>query len=135
MQKIPPDNRPPRRFSVADYHKMIDAGILTPDDRVELLEGWIVKKVKQSPPHCSTISRVISQFRGLCRDNWTMHVNSPVTLDDSEPEPSITLARGPLDFYDTRHPGPADICVLIEVGDSNALADRRYKGTLYARAN
>jgi Uma2 family endonuclease len=123
-----------RRFSVAEYHKMIKTGILKPDDRVELLEGWIVKKVPQKPPHSGSVGRT---NRGLARvlpDNWSLRVQCPITLSDSEPEPDFTIARGAEGTYDKRHPRPADIAVLMEVGDSSALADRRYKAELYAKA-
>ena len=62
-----------------------------------------------------------------------MRVQLPITLSDSEPEPDITLARGEEETYDRRHPEPGDIGVLIEVGDSTVLDDRRYKGKLYAK--
>ena len=122
-----------RRFSVPEYHKMIESGILGPDDRVELLEGWIVNKKSQNPPHRSSISRVIRQLAKVLPIDWTMSVQGPITLTDSEPEPDITLARGAEEIYDDRHPEPDDIGVLIEVGDSSVLSDRRYKGKLYAK--
>src|SRR2546421_446545 len=122
-----------RQFSVAEYHQMVQTGILTPDDRVELLEGWIVNKMPQNPPHASSVTRIVKRVARCCPDNWTMRVQLPITLSESEPEPDITLARGGEDTYDTRHPEPADIGVLIEVGDSSVIADRRYKGELYAK--
>jgi hypothetical protein len=63
-----------------------------------------------------------------------MQVQSPITLSDSEPEPDIAIARGGEETYDARHPKPSDIGVLIEIGDSSVLLDRRYKGGLYAQA-
>ena len=122
-----------RRWTVAEYHEMIELGILTPDDRVELLEGWIVNKMSQNPPHRSSVGRVVKRVSRVLPDAWTMSVQGPITLSDSEPEPDITLARGDEEVYDTRHPEPADIGVLIEVGDSTVLDDRRYKGILYAQ--
>jgi hypothetical protein len=122
-----------RRWTVAEYHEMIELGFLTPDDRVELLEGWIVNKMSQNPPHRSSVGRVVKRIARVLPDAWTMSVQGPITLSDSEPEPDITLARGDEEVYDTRHPEPADIGVLIEVGDSTVLDDRRYKGILYAQ--
>src|SRR5262249_24099350 len=66
--------------------------------------------------------------------HWTMGVQAPITLSDSEPEPDITLARGEEETYDARHPEPKDIGVLMEIGDSSVLDDRRDKGELYAKA-
>lgn len=122
-----------RRWSVAEYHEMIETGILSPDHRVELLEGWIVNKMPQKPPHASSVTRVNSRVAKFRPEGWTLRVQMPITLSDSEPEPDITLARGEEEVYDTRHPGPADIGVLMEVGDSTVLDDRRYKGILYAQ--
>src|SRR4051794_38277994 len=83
-----------RRFTVAEYHKMIKMGILKPDDRVELLKGWIVKKMSQNPPHSSSVTRIVRRVGRLLSANWTMRVKCPITLSESEPEPDITLARG-----------------------------------------
>ena len=122
------------QFSVAEYHQMIQAGILTPDNRVELLEGWIVNKMSQNPPHVSSVSRIVRRVARFLPDDWTLEVRGPITLRESEPEPDITLARGEEGTYDNRHPGPADIGVLMEVADSSLMDDRRNKGSLYAQA-
>jgi hypothetical protein len=122
-----------RRFSVAEYHKMIKTGILKPDDRVELLEGWIVNKMPQNPPHSSSVTRANRRLARILPDRWTLRVQAPITLNNSEPEPDIVLARGAVEFYDHRHPRPTDIGVLMEFGDSTLLEDRLYKGVLYAQ--
>jgi len=122
-----------RRWSVVEYHKMFELGVLNPNERVELLEGWIVNKMPQNPPHVSTVTRIVLIVGRFLPKNWTMRVQAPVTLNDSEPEPDILLARGEVETYDSRHPKPKDIGILIEVGDSTVLADRRYKGILYAQ--
>jgi Uma2 family endonuclease len=122
-----------RRFSVADYHKMIDVGILKPDDRVELLEGWVVNKMPQNPPHSNSITRANRRLARILSDRWTLRVQAPITLSDSEPEPDIVLARGAEEIYDHRHPRPADIGVLMEFADSTLMEDRLYKSVLYAQ--
>ncbi len=122
-----------RRFSVAEYHKMIKNGILTAEDRVELLEGWIVKKMPQNPPHSSSVTRANRRLARILPEHWTLRVQMPITLRESEPEPDIVLARGPEDFYDRRHPKPADIAVLMEFADSTLVDDRNYKCVLYAQ--
>lgn len=133
LERIANDPHWLRQFTVAEYDKMVRSGILTANGRVELLEGWIVNKMSQNPPHASSLTRTLRQIARVLPDDWTMRVQSPITLSDSEPEPDITLARGDESTYDTRHPEPADIGALMEVGDSTRLDDRRYKGTLYAR--
>ncbi len=133
LERIAMDPHWLRQFSVAEYDQMVEAGILTPDDRVELLEGWIVNKMPQNPPHASSVSRVRRRVDRVLPETWTMRIQAPITLSNSEPEPDITLARGEEEIYDTRHPAAGDIGVLIEVGDSTVLDDRRYKGILYAQ--
>lgn len=122
-----------RRFSVAEYHKMIESGILDSDEPVELLEGWVVEKMPQNPPHSGSVRRVQRRVARVLPANWTMSVQSPITLSESEPEPDISLARGEEDIHDKRHPKPSDIGILMEVGDATLLEDRRYKGALYAQ--
>jgi Uma2 family endonuclease len=121
------------RFTVQQYDQMVETGILTTNDRVELLEGWIIEKMSQNPPHRSTVSRVIRRLSRILPDDWTLSCQAPIALSDSEPEPDIMIARGEESTYDDRHPTPSDLGVLMEVGDSSVLSDRRYKGELYAR--
>ena len=135
LERIASDPYWLRQFSVAEYHKMIDSGILTPDHGVELLEGWIVNKMSIKPAHRSSVDRVNRRLARVLPDTWNLTCQGPITLSDSEPEPDITIARGVEGTYDKRHPEPADIGALMEVGDSSLLDDRRYKGTLYAREN
>ena len=134
LERIVRDPFSVRRFSVAEYHKMLEIGVLTPDERVELLEGWIVKKMPQNPPHSGSLGRANRCLARILPTEWSLRIQCPITLDDSEPEPDITLARGPEGAYDSHHPTPADVGVLIEIADSTVLSDRRYKGVLYAQA-
>ncbi|MBI3410165.1 MAG: Uma2 family endonuclease [Planctomycetes bacterium] len=121
------------RFSVAEYHQMIDAGILTPNDKVELVEGWIVDKMPQNPPHMTAITRLTRRLGKLLpEEDWTLRIQGPITLATSEPEPDVAVARGSDELYVKRHPGPGDIALLIEVADSSLLDDRRKKTPLYA---
>jgi Uma2 family endonuclease len=123
-----------RRFSVGEYHKMFTAGILKPNDRVELLRGWIVKKMPQNPPHSGSVGRINRRLARVLPEDWSLRVQCPITLSDSEPEPDIVLARGQEGTYDKRHPKAGDIGRLIEVGDATLLDDRRYKSAIYAQA-
>ena len=125
---------PVYRFSVKQYHRMIEAGILTDKDRVELLQGWIVPKMPQTPLHAGTITRITRRFAPLLPSEWPLRVQSAITLPESEPEPDLAIARGPEEIYFRRHPGPWDIGLLIEVAGSTLLDDRRRKGEIYAAA-
>lgn len=133
----PKRSRPPgslRRLSVADYHRMIASGVLTAADRVELLDGYIVEKTTQNPPHSAAITRWNRWLSRLLPETWCLRVQCPITLGTSEPEPDFALARRPEERYETRHPGPRDLALVVEIADSSLLEDRRHKGRLYAEA-
>jgi Uma2 family endonuclease len=123
-----------RRFSVAEYHKLIDIGILTEDDNLELLEGYLVLKMARKPPHDATIQKVAKKCLRVLPPDWDLRIQSAITLAESEPEPDVAVVRGDENRYITRHPGPADIGLLIEVSDSTLDGDRADKGRIYARA-
>jgi Uma2 family endonuclease len=125
---------PVHRFTVAQYHRMIAAGVLTENDRVELLEGWIVDKMPQHPAHAGTISILLSKLQAKLSRGWIVRVQSPITLEDSEPEPDLAVVRGPEEKYLTAHPSPEDIAIVIEVADSTVEHDRTVKARAYARA-
>lgn len=122
------------RFSVDDYHRMIDAGILTEDDKVELLDGWIIDKMPQKPSHSSTVHRTGDTLDAVLPEGWFVRSQFPVTLSGSEPEPDIAVVRGKNVDYEDRHPGSDDLGLLIEVSLESLVTDRGPKALLYARA-
>jgi Uma2 family endonuclease len=126
--------RPLYRFSVDQYEKMIDAGVLTSGDRVELIEGIVVQKMTQHPPHAVAIDYCRDALVSLLPDDWRLREQKPIKLSDSEPEPDLVIVRAPLRLYERRHPRPADIAVVSEVADTTLETDRRDKGRMYARA-
>ncbi len=124
--------RPLHRFTVEQYHRMTEIGVLKATDRVELLNGYIVDKMTQYPPHASTVSRINRLLARVLPETWALRVQAPITLRASEPEPDLAIAVGPEDVYSNRHPLPADLALLIEVADSSLMADRRDKLPIYA---
>jgi hypothetical protein len=86
---------PIRPFTVAEYHRMIQAGIFTEDDPVELLEGWITPKMPRNPPHDGTLDRAEDALAGCLPAGWRVRRQKALTLADSEPEPDIVVCRGP----------------------------------------
>ncbi len=126
---------PVRRFTVDEYHRMIETGILGEEDAVELLEGWIVPKMPRKPLHDATVSwignRVLSP---RLPQGWCCRCQCAVTTAHSEPEPDLTVARGSELDYRFHHPGPADMALVIEVADSSLPRDRQTKARIYARA-
>jgi hypothetical protein len=113
---------------------LIQTGILTEGDAVELLEGYVVLKMPRNPPHDGAIQRLQRRLFRLLPAGWDMRIQSDVTLSDSEPEPDLAVARGDDTTYGARHPGPADVGLIVEVADSTLATDRTDKGRLYARA-
>lgn len=129
---VPP--MPVYRFTVEQYHNMIERGIFTENDRVELLEGWITPKMTHNPPHDCCVLLAQTELLDRLPTDCVLRVQSAITTRDSEPEPDLAIARGPARRYARAHPKPADISLLIEVADATLEADRNEKGRLYARA-
>jgi len=125
---------PVHRFTVDEYHRMIEAGVLTENHRVELLEGWIVAKMPHNPAYDSTIDLTVGELEGLLTQDWFIRVQSAITLEDSEPEPDVAVVRGPRGRYVDHHPRAQDIGLVIEVSDTTLQNDRNDKGPLFARA-
>src|SRR5207253_8662178 len=103
------------RFSVARYQRMIETGILTSEDKVELLENYVVLKMPRNPPHDSTIQQTLEKLFPYRPAGWGLRVQSAIVLSDSQPEPDIAFVRGSAADYKTRHPSAADVGLLIEV--------------------
>lgn len=121
-------------LSVAQYHRMIDLGLLTADDPVELLEGILVQKMPKNPPHPRCNKKLARIFDRLLPAAWHYRSQEPITLGDGEPEPDGAVVRGTEDDYAQRHPGPADVALVIEIADSTLSRDRGTKLRSYARA-
>jgi Uma2 family endonuclease len=125
---------PVYRFTVEQYHRMIETGVLTENDRVELLEGWVVPRMPHNPPHDGTVWLVQTALLPRLPKAWILRVQSAITTADSEPEPDLAVARGPGLRYFTIHPRPKDVSLVIEVSDTTLIHDREEKGRLYAQA-
>ena len=130
--QLPP--LPVKRFTVDEYHRMIQTRVLTEGDPVELLEGWIVPKMARTPPHDVVIDLAGDVIRPVLPPEWRVRVQSAITTDDSEPEPDLAIVLGPPRRYLSRHPTPAEVAFLIEVSASTLDRDRDVKGPIYARA-
>lgn len=123
------------RFSVDDYERMGQAGVLGEDDRVELLEGEIVDMTPIGSRHAACVDRLTAVFSERLGGRAIVRVQNPVRLDDwSEPQPDIALLRVRDDYYAGAHPGPDDVLLLVEVADASAASDRLSKLPLFAAA-
>jgi Uma2 family endonuclease len=126
---------PRHRFSVDDYHRMAESGILKEDDRVELIEGEIVEMTPVGSRHAAVVKRLNRSLASLPRDRYLVGVQDPVRVHPySEPQPDVTVLRARADDYEATHPGPEDVLLIIEVVDSSEAYDRGVKLRLYSRA-
>ena len=126
---------PLRRFTVAEYYAMAEAGVLTEDDRVELIDGVIVDMAPMGRNHRSTTNRYTRLFGENVSRRAIVQIQSSIVLDDhTMPEPDLALLREQADFYQSDDAGPEDVLLLIEVSDSSVDYDRNEKLPRYARA-
>lgn len=125
---------PVHRFSVEDYFKLVDAGVLGEDDNCELLEGWIVPKMGKKPLHDGTIDIVAGVLGEILPSGWFPRVQNVLQTATSAPEPDFAVARGVRSSFTERHPQGNDVGLVIEVADSTVQIDRR-KALIYAAAD
>ena len=120
------------KLNVADIYRMLDAGILHEDDRVELIDGELIDMAPIGADHATTVNGLNKALILACGNRAIVSAQNPVRLDDlNEPQPDFALLR-PRSCR-TAHPGPADVLLLVEVADSSLRFDRRVKLPLYAR--
>jgi Uma2 family endonuclease len=124
-----------RRFTVDEYHRMGQAGILPEDSRIELIAGDIVVREPVGAYHAGTVDRLTRLWTLRLGDQAIVRIQNPVQFreHDTELQPDVMLLRPRGDFYTTAHPVAADVLLLIEVGDTTLRLDRRVKIPLYAR--
>lgn len=121
------------RFSLASYQRMIEAGVFTSEDKVELLENYVVLKMARNPLHDGTLDLVKAALLPRTPSGWLPRIQQSIALSDSQPEPDFAFARGDARTYLTRHPGPTDMGLVVEVADLSLLRDQRDKTRIYAR--
>jgi Uma2 family endonuclease len=122
-----------RLFTVHDYHRMVDAGILCEDDRVELIRGEILEMSPSGPRHSAAVLRATNKLTRFVGDRAIVGVHGSIRLGEyDEPQPDIYLLRPKDDFYASGHAGPSDILLIVEMADSSLEYDRTVKLQLYA---
>lgn len=119
---------------VDQYHQMIATGVLTEDDPVELLTGWLVPKMPKNPAHRLSTQLLRDWIAACLPPGWFVDSQEPLTTPDSEPEPDVMVVRGTRRDYASRHPLPAEVPVVMEVADTSLQRDRTLKQAVYARA-
>ncbi|BAY08095.1 Uma2 family endonuclease [Calothrix sp. NIES-2098] len=124
-----------RLLTVQDYHRMAEAGIFRPEERVELIAGQIIQMVAKGTAHESAITRIDRLLRNRISAQVLLRFQSPVQLDDySEPEPDVAVVVPDSLDYDDHHPTPSEIFLIIEVADTSLKYDREVKAPLYAKS-
>jgi Uma2 family endonuclease len=124
-----------RLFTVEEYYRMAEAGIISKDERVELIEGEVVAMAAIGSRHSSCVKRLNHLLSQRIVGCALLSVQDPIRLDQfSEPQPDIALLRPRADFYAFAHPRPADVFLVVEVADTSVGFDRDVKIPLYARA-
>jgi Uma2 family endonuclease len=135
---VPSQGVQPRPFTVDEYYRMGKAGIFHPDERVELIDGLIIRMPPQGPLHAATVARILACLLALIApENGTVCIERPIALDEyGEPVPDVTVVTPDPegDYYSTRHPGPSDVLLVIEVADSSLGKDLGIRRAAYARA-
>ncbi|MFM7150547.1 MAG: Uma2 family endonuclease [Gemmataceae bacterium] len=116
------------------YLAMVERGILTSQDRVELIEGQVVHRMTPRPAHAVCVDLLHEALARVLPPNWHVRTQAPLVLDHSVPEPDACLARGDRRAYRERHPSASEVGLVIEVADTSLIDDRRLKSPLYASA-
>ncbi|MBX9257731.1 Uma2 family endonuclease [Desmonostoc muscorum CCALA 125] len=134
----------PKRFTIAEYHQLIELGFLQDKDRVELIRGELIQMTAKGTPHTVCSSILCRQLDRLLGDVWRQVASRlravirgqyPITLpNQSEPEPDVVIARGKDEDYLPHHPYPEDILLVIEISDTTLDYDQTTKRSLYAEA-
>jgi len=125
----------PYRFTVENYHRMAEVGILDADERVELLRGEVVVMTPIGGPHAFSVNRLTRVLHDAVGPRFYVSIQNPVAIDaHSEPQPDLVLARPDPDRYRESHPRPDDVLLLVEVADTSLDKDRKVKLPLYAEA-
>jgi Uma2 family endonuclease len=122
-----------KRFTLVEYHRLIELGFLTADDRVELIRGELVQMAAKGTRHSVCNTKLVRELDRLIGDRAVVRGQEPIILPaDSEPEPDVAIAQGQPDVYLSNHPYPKDILLVIEVSDSTLEYDQTVKLSLYA---
>lgn len=124
-----------KKFTIAEYHQLVDLGFFTEDEKIELIKGEIINMAPKRTPHSVCNSLLWKKLYQLIGQQAEIRVQEPITLpSDSEPEPDVVVAKLKADNYLSAHPVAEDIILVVEIADSTLKYDREVKIPLYAEA-
>lgn len=122
-----------RRFSRAEYDRLIELGVFQPGEEIELIGGQLLVAEPQGAAHYTAIVKTARALVTAFGPGWYVRTEEPIGLDgDSEPEPDVAVVPGTPDDYSRAHPSRP--VLTVEVADASLASDRHRKGSLYARA-
>lgn len=121
------------KWSIADYHKMIAAGILR-DRRIQLIDGELIEMSPEGVAHAAYGGSIVDYLRQVINGHAWIREAHPITLSNSEPEPDIAIVQLPKSKYFQSHPIPLDIYWLVEISDTTLTYDLTKKQEIYAAA-
>ncbi len=125
----------PRKFTVEEYYRMGEAGVFQPGERVELIEGVILRMSPKGTRHAASTTCAAVYFIKTLGDQVVVRIQDPIDIGrHSEPEPDIVLAVPQEKKYFDHHPLPSEILLVLEIADTTIPYDRVKKGRIYARA-
>ena len=130
------DTQTLKRWSVDEYHRMAETGLLAECDRTELLAGQIILMIAKGTPHVTALRLLATALdQALANQPFFVSTQDPIHLDEySEPEPDLVIVKGNFLDYAAHHPTPPDICLVVEVANSTLKQDCEVKDKLYAQA-
>ena len=136
--QAPPEEPTPRLFTVDEYFKMAEVGILRADERVQLIDGKIIEMPPSGPEHADSVDTVAELFGDRVRPRARIRVQSAIRLGAlALPEPDVTLIKTPAQrggAYRSAHPGRDDVYLVVEIADSSLNQDLGEKARMYARS-
>ncbi len=125
-----------KRFTIEEYHRLGELGFFSPEERVELIRGEIIKMPTTKTPHSFCNTRLWQELFKLLGESATLRVQEPIILPaDSEPQPDFAIVRNQDDNYLSSHPMPDDIFLVIEISNPTLKFDQTTKLSLYAEDN
>ena len=123
-----------RQITVDEYYRMGEAGLIAPDERVELIEGEIIDMAPIGSDHASFVNQLNALLAQAVSGKAILSVQNPIRLNNrSEPEPDFAILKFRDDYYRKQHPTPADTLLIVEVSNTSERYDREIKLPLYAR--
>ena len=124
-----------KKFTIAEYHQLVNLGFFTEDEKIELIRGEIINMAPKRTPHSVCNSLLWKKLYQLIGQQAEIRVQEPITLPSySEPEPDVVVAKLKADNYLSAHPVAEELILVIEIADSTLKYDREVKIPLYAEA-